>query len=77
MGELRGPCRAGHPVTPENTQHIGAAGYRCKECRRKLARESAKKMRALDPEKHRRNDAKYRAAMRVKATLLAEQEDAK
>jgi hypothetical protein len=60
---LRGPCKAGHPVTLENTQRIGAAGYRCRECRRAIARESARKMRILDPERirenARRNNAKY------------------
>jgi transposase-like protein len=30
----RGPCKAGHPVTLENTVRVGKAGYRCRECRR-------------------------------------------
>lgn len=29
----------GHPKTPANTQRIGKAGDRCRECRRKIARE--------------------------------------
>jgi len=43
---LRGPCAYGHPVTLENTQRIGTAGYRCRECRRKIARESARRKAA-------------------------------
>jgi hypothetical protein len=35
---LRGPCEAGHPVTIENTVSVGDGnGYRCRECRRKIA----------------------------------------
>lgn len=37
-GELW-PC--GHPRIPENTQSIGKAGVRCRECRRKIARRYA------------------------------------
>jgi len=38
------PC--GHPLSPSNTQSIGKAGERCRECRRKVARESARRRRA-------------------------------
>jgi hypothetical protein len=37
---LRGPCRQGHSITLENTVHIGKAGWRCRACRRRVARES-------------------------------------
>ncbi len=34
------PC--GHPRTPENTQSVGIGnGVRCKECRRRIRRDSA------------------------------------
>ena len=33
-------CRAGHKLTDENLQAVGKAGFRCKECRRRIARES-------------------------------------
>lgn len=34
------PC--GHPKTPENSQRVGSGnGVRCRECRRRIARESA------------------------------------
>lgn len=36
------PC--GHPRTPENSQSIGVAGVRCKACRRRIARESGRRM---------------------------------
>lgn len=42
---LRGPCVAGHPVTMENTQRVGDAGYRCKECRRQISRDSDRRRR--------------------------------
>lgn len=35
------PC--GHPRTPENTQSIGVAGVRCRECRRVIALRSHNK----------------------------------
>lgn len=31
------PC--GHPRTDENTQSVGVAGVRCRECRRRISRE--------------------------------------
>jgi tRNA(Ile2) C34 agmatinyltransferase TiaS len=47
MNALRGPCEAGHPVTIENTVSVGNGnGYRCRECRRKIARESASRKAA-------------------------------
>jgi transposase-like protein len=68
--KLRGPCKAGHPVTLENTQRIGDAGYRCKECRRKISRESARKMRREDNERictnARRANATYRAKLKAR-----------
>lgn len=30
------PC--GHPKTPDNTRAVGAAGYRCRECRMVICR---------------------------------------
>jgi hypothetical protein len=39
----RWPC--GHPRTLDNTQSVGSAGVRCRECRRKIARESARRAR--------------------------------
>jgi hypothetical protein len=61
----RGFCRYGHPNTPENTQRIGVAGVRCKECRRRISRECARRARASDPERvlanARRANATYRA----------------
>lgn len=33
-------CRAGHTLTLENLQAVGKAGFRCKECRRRIAREA-------------------------------------
>lgn len=36
------PC--GHPRTPENTQRVGVSnGVRCRECRRKITREWARR----------------------------------
>jgi transposase-like protein len=43
---LRGPCVADHPVTMANTQRVGDAGFRCRECRRKIARDSARRRSA-------------------------------
>jgi hypothetical protein len=66
---LRGPCKAGHPVTLKNTQRVGNGGYRCKECRRKITRESARKMRREDNERicanARRANATYRAKLKA------------
>ena len=42
-----GICTRGHAMTPENTQSIGSAGLRCKECRRRIARESVRRRRAF------------------------------
>ena len=39
-------CDRGHPLTADNIQHVGVAGDRCKECRRRIARESARRRRA-------------------------------
>ena len=38
------PC--GHPRTPENTQSIGVAGLRCRECRRQIALASFHRVKA-------------------------------
>jgi hypothetical protein len=38
------PC--GHLRTQENTQTVGCAGVRCRECRRRIARESARRAKA-------------------------------
>lgn len=35
------PC--GHERTEQNTQRIGKAGLRCRKCRQKIARESARR----------------------------------
>lgn len=41
------PC--GHPRTPENTQKVGVAGVRCRECRRRISREWVCNHRAGKP----------------------------
>jgi hypothetical protein len=69
----RGACRYGHPNTTENTQRIGKAGYRCKECRRKIARESARKMRTLDPQRIRENARRANAAYYARIKARGEQ----
>ena len=43
----------GHPKTPENTQHIGKAGDRCRLCRRQINRESERRRR--ERKRKRRN----------------------
>jgi hypothetical protein len=50
----------------ENTQRIGSAGYRCKECRRAIARESARRARAADPERVLANARRANAAYRTR-----------
>lgn len=42
------PC--GHPRSASNTQRIGKAGLRCRECRRKITRESERRRRAAKAE---------------------------
>lgn len=35
------PC--GHPKTPENTAPVGSAGFRCRQCRRRIDQDSKKR----------------------------------
>lgn len=44
----------GHPRTPENTQHIGKAGDRCRICRQKITREDKRRRRERDKQARRR-----------------------
>lgn len=47
-GEAR-RCQRGHLLTPENTQSVGKAGTRCRECRRKITREWARRKKGCLP----------------------------
>lgn len=40
--------RCGHPRTEANTQSVGAAGVRCRECRRAIGRRWARNRRRKD-----------------------------
>lgn len=69
------PC--GHPRTPENTQTIGMGnGVRCRECRRAIARESARRKRSEVDEEQRRLQYRMRylpsqiIALRRKLAML-------
>lgn len=39
VSKLLGVWPCGHPRTPENSQSVGKAGLRCRECRQHVTRE--------------------------------------